>query len=158
MKYDVSRTILIAFLYVSLAILVIGLTITPFATVYNLYHNFNFNIMISMSFTMIYLFNFFMIIKKILYIITYLDNDPFTYESVKSFKLMGYCLILNAIIELIIGDKSVLSISTLLYLNLSKGFMNTTMVICFVSSMVCFMISEVFSKIVKEKDNNNLIM
>lgn len=158
MKYDVSRTILIALLYVTLVILVIGLTITPFAAVYILYNNFSFNIMINMSFIMIYLFNFFMIIKNILYIITYLDNNPFTYESVKSFKVMGYCLILNAMIEFIIDGKSSLGIETLQFINLNNGFINTTMMVCFISSMICFMISEVFSKIIKEKDNNNLMI
>jgi len=84
-------------------------------------------------------------------IIFNIDKDPFVIDNVRRLKIIGYLLLANAVIRLaepIHGSMQFLSIG-------NYG-LTPEKLVYFIIASVCFVISDVFDKAIKIKDENDL--
>ncbi len=105
----------------------------------------------SLLFGIIYLIGCFLIVYNLIKIIFNIDKDPFVIDNVRRLKIIGYLLLANAVIRLaepIHGSMQFLSIG-------NYG-LTPEKLVYFIIASVCFVISDVFDKAIKIKDENDL--
>ncbi|MCC0683681.1 DUF2975 domain-containing protein [Clostridioides sp. ZZV15-6383] len=102
----------------------------------------------------LYFSDYFIVILFLIFIINSTKYSPFILENVKRFKTMGCCLLVNTTIECIIGYGSNTGPIMIFWDN--SGGISPLMVISFVFALMCFVISEIFDKAIKIKEDNDL--
>ena len=105
---------------------------------------------------LLYFSMYFIVIRKLILIVRSTEETPFINDNVKRFKLMGYCLLINSIIECIIGYKSGADASFQIMSIGGKGALTPPLIICIVASLMCFVMGDVFKKAIQIKDENDL--
>ncbi|MDY6603375.1 DUF2975 domain-containing protein, partial [Clostridioides difficile] len=90
----------------------------------------------------------------LIFIINSTKYSPFVLENVKRFKVMGCCLLINTIIECVIGYNS--NTSLIMIFGDNSGGISPLMVISFIFALMCFVIAETFDKAIKIKEDNDL--
>ncbi|RDY26269.1 DUF2975 domain-containing protein [Romboutsia weinsteinii] len=156
MNTSFLRNTLLAFLYLALASFGVIIIFLPTAFISALTSDFSFLMLVNLFFNTWYIFNYFIVIRKLLAMIKTTNTTPFIFDNVKNFKTMGYCLFINSAFELIIGYKGSQNIGNIQILASNNGAITPTMIICFVSALMCFVIAEIFYKAIKIKEDNDL--
>lgn len=100
----------------------------------------------------IYIVGCFLIVYNLIKIIFNIDKDPFVIDNVKRLKLIGYILLANAVFELI----QPLEHPTIRFIATDNYGLTPEKLIYFIIASVCFVISDVFDKAIKIKDENDL--
>ncbi len=147
---------LLVFLYIALAIFSLVMLIMPIMSMSMLISDFSVLMLANVLFSVLYFFNYFMVIKKLVSILKSIDDTPFVMDNVKSFKIMGYCLWVNSIFECIMGYKWSQDTGNIQILATNSGAFKPVMVICIVSALMCFEMAEVFDKAIRIKEDNDL--
>lgn len=156
MSTNFLKVSLLSFLYLSLAvsaIVTIGVFIMSISL---LISDFNFSMMLYSSLGTGYIFNYFIIIRKLIAIIKTTYITPFVLDNVKSFKIIGCCLGINRIFEFITGYKGSKNTGIIHIFQTEAGAITPTMIVCLISALMCFVIAEVFDKAIKIKEDNDL--
>lgn len=104
----------------------------------------------------IYNINYCLIVICLIGIIDSTYGTPFIKENVSKFRIMGYCLLINSIFEAIIGYSSGTNRGFVQLIGSDHGAITPIMVALFITSLMCFVISEVFNKAIKIKNDNDL--
>ena len=156
MNKSFFKSVLFVLLHLMLAMLGIVLLMIPVVFISSLVSNFSFLMLLNLFLNAMYICNYFIVIKKLLSIIKTTDTTPFTFNNVKNFKIMGYCLCINSIFEFIIGYKGSQYIGNIQILATDIGAVTPTMIVCFISALMCFVIAEIFSKAIEIKEDNDL--
>lgn len=102
----------------------------------------------------LYFSDYFVVILFLIFIINSTKYSPFILENVKRFKMMGCCLLVNTIIECVVGYKS--NTSLIMIFGDNSGGISPLMVISFIFALMCFVIAEMFDKAIKIKKDNDL--
>lgn len=156
MRKSFLLTFLSAFLYLALALLFIVLIGVPITSISMLTSDFSFSMLMNVIFSIIYIFNYFMIVRKLLDILNSTETTPFILDNVKRFKLMGYCLGINSIFECFMGYIGSQDVGNIQILATKNGAITPVMIICVISALMCFVIAEIFDKAIKIKEDNDL--
>lgn len=119
---------------------------------YELFRNFSFFVFILILINLIYFFNYFKACYHLLNILKSAKLTPFIVDNVKRFRLIGCYLLINTCIELIMR----LDIKHFKLIGFGEGSIDPLIVICFISALMCFVLSEVFNKAIKIKIDNDL--
>lgn len=156
MRKGFLLTFLSAFLYLALALLFIVLIGVPITAIPMLTSDFSFSMLMNVIFSIIYIFNYFMIVRKLLDILNSTETTPFIFDNVKRFKLMGYCLSINSIFECFMGYSGSQDVGNIQILATKNGAITPVMIICVISALMCFVIAEIFDKAIQIKEDNDL--
>ncbi len=145
--------ILSAFLYFLLSLLgVAGIIFLCMIPIF--LYDFSSDKVITLIARILYFSDYFIVILFLIFIINSTKYSPFILENVKRFKTMGCCLLVNTIIECIIGYGS--NTGPIMIFGDNSGGISPLMVISFVFALMCFVISEIFDKAIKIKEDNDL--
>ncbi|MGX9756742.1 DUF2975 domain-containing protein [Clostridioides difficile] len=117
-------------------------------------YDFNFEKLFILVVRIMYFSNYFIVILCLTFIISSTKYSPFILENVKRFKIMGYCLLINTIIECINGYS--LNTSNIRVFGTDSGGISPLMVISFIFALMCFVIAETFNKAIRIKEDNDL--
>lgn len=99
--------------------------------------------------------SYFVIIKSLIEVLNSSEYSLFVKENVKRFRLIGYLLLLNSIIEFIstFGTTG----KGMRFLDLGFGFYFTVPVfVYFITSLMSFVVADGFTKAIKIKEENDL--
>lgn len=99
--------------------------------------------------------SYFIIIKSLIEVLNSSEYSLFVKENVKRFKLIGYLLLLNSIIEFIstFGTTG----EGMRFIDLGFGFYFTVPVfVYFITSLMSFVVADGFIKAIKIKEDNDL--
>ncbi|MCC0638696.1 MULTISPECIES: DUF2975 domain-containing protein [unclassified Clostridioides] len=147
------RNILTVFLYIMLVSMaatgIIFLCMIPISL-----YNFSFEKLIITIVRIVYFSDYYIVILFLTFIINSTKYSPFILENVKRFKIMGYCLLINTIIECINGYS--VNAGPIKIFGTDNGGISPLMVISFIFSLMCFVIAETFNKAIKIKEDNDL--
>ncbi|MCC0636387.1 MULTISPECIES: DUF2975 domain-containing protein [unclassified Clostridioides] len=149
----IFNNILSVFLYFILVILSVS-GILFMCMIPMFLHDFNLEKLFILVVRIMYFSNYFIVILFLTFIINSNKYSPFILENVKRFKIMGYCLLINTIIECINGYS--LNTSNIRIFGTDNGGISPLMVISFIFSLMCFVIAETFNKAIKIKEDNDL--
>lgn len=147
---------LLVFLYIALAIFSLVMLVIPIISISMLISDFSFSMLANVLFSLMYFFNYFMVIRKLVSILKSIDDTPFVIDNVKSFKIMGYCLGVNSIFECIMGYSGDQDTGNIQILATNSGAFTPVMIVCIVSALMCFVIAEVFNRAIRIKEDNDL--
>lgn len=147
--------ILLVFLYFLLLFLgVVGIIFL--CMIFMFLYDFSFDKVIVLIVRILYFFDYFIVILFLIFIINSIKYFLFVFENVKRFKVMGCCLLINIIIECINGYN--LNINNIRIFGIDSGGILLFMVIFFIFVLMCFVIVEIFDKVIKIKEDNDLII
>lgn len=104
----------------------------------------------------IYFGMYFLIIRQLILIIRSSEESPFINENVKRFKLMGICMLINSILECIMGYGAGRHSSMIEIMATSNGALTPMMLVGIIASIMCFVMAGVFKKAIQIKDENDL--
>ncbi|NFV13042.1 DUF2975 domain-containing protein [Clostridium sporogenes] len=90
---------------------------------------------------------------NLLKIIYSLDSTPFTLKNVKSFKIIGYLMILLSIIDGIVNFKKK---SNLQIMSIGYGSLKGSCIFYLILGLLSLVLAEVFKKAIEIKDENDL--
>ncbi|KPI51917.1 membrane protein [Clostridioides difficile] len=145
--------ILSIFLYFILLILgVAGITFLCMIPMF--LYDFSSDKLITLIARILYFSDYFIVILFLIFIINSTKYSPFILENVKRFKIMGYCLLVNTIIECINGYS--LNTNNIIIFGSDNGGISPLMIISFIFALMCFVIAETFDKAIKIKEDNDL--
>lgn len=147
------RNILSGFLYFILTILSM-LGVSSMCMIPMFLYDFSLDKLITLTSRILYFSDYFIVILLLVFIINSTKYSPFILENVKRFKIMGYCLLINTIIECINGYS--LNTSNIRVFGTDSGGISPLMVISFIFALMCFVIAETFNKAIKIKEDNDL--
>ena len=138
-----------------MVVLGIMLIITLLSFVIFSSYTFSLQTLISGCISIVYIFSYFIVVRRLIFIINSVYDTPFIWDNVKNFKIIGWCLVINAILECLIGYGSgrkyfFQSIST------KNGALTPMMIVCIIAALMSFVIAEVFEKAIKIKEDNDL--
>ncbi|MCC0673583.1 DUF2975 domain-containing protein [Clostridioides sp. ES-S-0145-01] len=101
--------------------------------------------------------SYFIIVKSLLEILNSSEYSLFINENVKRFRLIGYLLLLNSVIEF--SSTFGTTGTGMRFLDLGFGFYFTVpTLVYFVVALMSFVISDGFKKAIKIKEDNDLII
>ncbi|WP_373598668.1 DUF2975 domain-containing protein [Paraclostridium bifermentans] len=156
MKSKFSKEVLSILLYILLVITGIGVILHFARGLFLIFTDFNFSTVINLFTTTLYALNYYLVVKCLIGIINSTYDTPFVKENVSKFRTMGYCLLINSIFETIIGYSSGTNRGFIQLIGSDNGAVTPIMVALFVTSLMCFVMSEVFDKAIKIKNDNDL--
>ncbi|ENK1244619.1 DUF2975 domain-containing protein [Clostridium botulinum] len=90
---------------------------------------------------------------NLLKIISSIDSTPFTLKNVKSFKIIGYLMILLSIVDGIVNFKKK---SNLQIMSIGYGSLKGSCIFYLILGLLALVLAEVFKKAVQIKDENDL--
>ncbi|MBY2479074.1 DUF2975 domain-containing protein [Clostridioides difficile] len=117
-------------------------------------YDFSYDKLITLIARILYFSDYFIVILFLIFIINSTKYSPFIFENVKRFKIMGCCLLVNTIIECIIGYGS--NATPIMIFGDNNGGISPLMIISFIFALMCFVIAETFDKAIKIKEDNDL--
>lgn len=149
-----SRSLLITILYVSIAILTIFSASSIIVGFYKIGFSFNFRAIISsVILPFIYFFNYLVVVWNLKNIVNTTYTSPFISDNVLRLKKMGYFLLVNTVLELIISlgeTKKYIGIGSM------QSTLKPVIVMCLIATLICFVLADVFKKAIKIKEDNDL--
>lgn len=90
---------------------------------------------------------------NLLKIVYSIDSTPFTLKNVKSFKIIGYLMMLLSIIDGIVNFKEK---SNLQIMSIGYGSLKGSCIFYLILGLLSLVLAEIFKKAVKIKDENDL--
>jgi len=156
MSNNLAKRVLSTSLTVLAFILGIVLIISVFMGIPYIFNNIgNVRNIVSEASVFIIGISFFMIIILLLRIVSSSKVSIFINKNVKRFKVIGYILFVNLVIEYI--SMICNGLTGMRLIDLAPGiFITPGMAIYFVSALVCFVIADAFHEAIKIKEDNEL--
>jgi hypothetical protein len=149
-----SRSLLITILYITIAILTIFSVSSIIMGIYMVGSNFNFRALLSsVILPFIYFFNYLAVVWNLKSIVNTTYTSPFISDNVLRLKKMGYFLLVNTVLELIISlgeTKKYIGIGSM------QSTLKPVIVMCLIATLICFVLADVFKKAIKIKEDNDL--
>lgn len=156
MKAKKSKEILSTLLYILLALTGISVICMFIMGISILFKDFHISNVINLFTTTIYALNYFLVIMYLISIIESTYDTPFIISNVSKLKIMGYCLLINSIFECIIGYTSGSNNGFVQVIGSDNGAITPIMITLFITSLMCFVIAEVFDRAIEIKEDNDL--
>lgn len=156
MKVKVSKEVLSALLHILLVITGLGVIFQFGLGMFAIFSDFSFTKVINLFTTTLYAINYCLVVLCLIGIIDSTYGTPFVKGNVSKLRTMGYCLLINSIFEIIIGYSSGTNRGFVQLIGSDNGAVTPIMVALFITSLMCFVISEVFDKAIKIKNDNDL--
>lgn len=116
---------------------------------------------ISLITATIYMVNFGLACVCLSFILGSVKTSPFILKNVKRFRIMGFCLFVNSIYDIVTNFWSLGEYSIVIF-GIGEGSLDPvggitgTMLFSVIISLFCFVLAEVFSKATKIKEENDL--
>ena len=104
----------------------------------------------------IYLGMYFITIRQLILLIRSSEESPFINENVKRFKLMGICMLINSIVECIMGYGAARESGMIYIIATQNGALTPMMLVGIIASLMCFVMADVFKKAIQIKGENDL--
>ncbi|WP_052356481.1 DUF2975 domain-containing protein [[Clostridium] dakarense] len=104
----------------------------------------------------VYFGMYFITIRQLILLIRSSEESPFIIENVKRFKLMGICMLINSILECIMGYRIGRESGMIEIMATPSGALTPMMLVCIISSLMCFVMADVFKRAIQIKDENDL--
>lgn len=146
---------ILAILYFVMVVLGIMLIITLLSFVIFSSYTFSFQTLMSGCISIVYIFSYFIVVRRLIFIINSVYDTPFIWDNVKNFKIIGWCLVINAILECLIGYGSGRK-HFFQIIATKNGALTPMMIVCIIAALMSFVIAEVFEKAIKIKEDNDL--
>lgn len=155
MRADFIRNALSTFLFAIALFVGLGCTMLLISEIFDLASNYSVSKLIELIFLIVYTFNFFVVVIKLMFLLESSEFTPFVFKNVKRLKTMGYCLLFNSIYDCIMDFRLNLDANIRIF-GTENGGISGPMLVCFLAALMCFVMAEIFDKAIKIKEEQDL--